>query len=111
MQAALHQYARTTQCNRFVDLLTDFIERANVCIGGPGSAIERAERTHDVTHVRVIDVAINDVRDDVARMSARSDLICGSTHLGDVVRLEEIRALVGGHALACKHSVENSDSF
>src|SRR5215813_8680205 len=71
MQTALHQNPRATECYRFIDLLTDFIERANVSVRCAGTTVESAEGAHNITDVRVIDVAVNDVSDEVVRMPAR----------------------------------------
>src|SRR5678816_709296 len=72
-----------------------------------GATIERAERADDVADVRVIDVAINDVGNDVIRMAARANLVSSSAHPRDVVRFEELRALRNAHALTRQHAIEN----
>jgi hypothetical protein len=64
MQTSLHQNAGAAQGDRFIDLFTDFVYRAHVGIGRAGPAIKRAEGADDVADVRVIDVAVDDVRDD-----------------------------------------------
>src|SRR6266446_3967720 len=68
MQSALHQNARATEHNRLVNLRANLIDRAHVSIGGTRPAIERAESTHDVAYIRIVNVAIDDVGDDVIRM-------------------------------------------
>src|ERR1041384_5163655 len=58
-----------------------------------------------ITDVRVIDVAIDDISDDVIRMAARANLVSSSAHPRDVVRFEELRALIRGHPLSGEHPV------
>jgi hypothetical protein len=79
MQPTLHQHSRATKSNRLINLGADFVDGAHISIGGTGAAIKRAESTNDVTDVRVIDVAIDDVGDDVLGMPALTDFVGGST--------------------------------
>src|SRR5215813_1120267 len=103
MQSALHQNAGAAERDGLVDLLADLFERADVRVRRSGPAIERAERTDYVADIRVIDVAIDDVGDDVIRMAARADLIGSDAHPGDVMRLEQRCAFCNGHALTREH--------
>src|SRR6185369_7819000 len=107
MQTALHQHARAAERDRLVNLRADLLECADVSVGRAGSTIERAERTDDVADVRVVDIAIDDVGDDVVRMTARAYLVSGSAHPGDVVRFEELRAFRNAHTLTRQHAIEN----
>src|SRR5689334_22003435 len=107
MQTALHQHARAAKRDRLVDLLANLVERADVSIRRTGPTIERAERADDVADVCVVDVAIDDVGDDVVGMAARAYLVGCSANARDVVRLEEERAFVNAHALTGKHAIEN----
>ena len=107
MQSALHQHAGAAERDRLVDLLADLFERAHVSVGRAGPAIERAERADDVADVRVVDVAIDDVGDDVVGMSALANFIGGGAHCCDVVRFEQLRAFLDGHAFAREHAIEN----
>ncbi len=106
MESALHQDACAAECDRFVDLLTDLIEGTHVRVGCAGTSIERAESADDVTNVGVVDVAIDDVSDDVVWMAARAYLIRCGAHARDVVRFEEEGAFSDRHALARKHAIE-----
>ena len=71
MQPALHQHAGAAERDRLVDPLADLFDRMHVSVRLAGPAIERAERADDVAHVGVIDVAVDDVGDDVASDSCR----------------------------------------
>ena len=99
MQSTLHQHAGAAERDRLVDLLADLVERADVSVGRAGTAIERAEGADDVADVRVVDVAIDDVGDDVVRVAARAYLVSRDAHPRDVVRFEQRRAFFRGHAL------------
>ena len=65
MQAALHQHAGAAESDRLVDPFADLVDRMHVRVGLARPAIKRAERADDVADVRVIDVAVDDVGDDV----------------------------------------------
>ena len=94
MQPALHQNARAAQRDRLVNLFANFIERAHISVRRAGPAIEGAERADDVADVRVVDVAVDDVGDDVVGMLALANLVRGRADFRDVVRFEQRRAVV-----------------
>ena len=85
MQSALHQHPRATECYRLINLFADFIDGAHVGIWRAGPSIEGAERAHDITHVRVVDIAIDDVSDDVSGMLSLTNLVCGRANASYVV--------------------------
>src|SRR6185312_469992 len=107
VQATLHQHPRSTQRDRFIDLCANLIHRPDVSVGRSRPAIKRAERADNVTDVGIVDVPIDDVRNDAVRMKTLTDFIGGSAHLRNVVRLEKSQALVAGHAFARENAVEN----
>src|SRR5439155_1184546 len=84
VQASLHQHAGAAERNRLVNLRANLVDGAHVSIGRAGPAIERAESTHDVADVRVIDVAIDYVSDNVVRVASLSNLISGRADAGNV---------------------------
>ena len=57
----------------------------NVSVGLSRSAIKRAECADDVADVRVIDVAVNDVSDDVIGIFALADFVRRRADFGNVV--------------------------
>src|ERR1051325_5451084 len=107
MQAALHQYPGSTECDGFIDLLINLVKRSYICVGCTGSPVKRAECAHNVADIRVIDIPIDYVSDDIVRMTLCANFICRNTHAGDVVRLEQRCALRRAHSLAGYHSIEN----
>jgi hypothetical protein len=107
MQTTLHQDASAAECDRFVDLGADLFERADVSIRCTWPAIERAESADYVANVCVVDVAIDDVSDDVVRVTARPDFVRSDAHPSDIVRLEQRRAFVNRHALTREHAIQN----
>ena len=88
MQSALHQNAGATERDRLVDLFANLFKRAHVSVGCAGPAVERAESADDVAHVRVVDVPIDDVSDDIVRMLALANLVCRRAYLRDFERFE-----------------------
>src|SRR5437867_6945268 len=73
--SALHQDLARAHFLGFVDLLTDLFDRERPSLGVFRPAVERAESTVGDAHVRVVDVAVHDVRDRVVRMFLYSDAI------------------------------------
>ncbi len=85
MQAALHQNTRAAQRNRLVNLCANFVNCPHVRIGRARPAIERTERADNIADVRVVDVAIDYVGDDVVGMPSPANFICGSADARDIV--------------------------
>src|SRR6266446_5968514 len=106
VQPALHQNARATQRNRLVNLLADFIDRANVSVGRAGPAIESAESADNIADIRVVYVAIDDVGDDVVRMTAPANLIRGRADPRDVVRFQQRGAVYRRWAVSTENFVQ-----
>src|SRR5437016_3617390 len=77
MQSSLHQHARAAERNRLINLVANLVDGADVSVGRARPSIERAEGANHIADVRVIDVAINDVSDDVVRMITTPNLIGG----------------------------------
>src|SRR5258708_38990578 len=100
MQSALHQHTRAAQSNCLVNLRANLVDRAHVSIGRARPSIERTERAHNVTDVRVVDVAIDDVSDDVVGMPSLANLIGGCAEARDVVRLTQPPAVFSSDAAA-----------
>ncbi len=79
----------------------------HVRVGLSGPAIERAKRADDVTHIRVIDVAVDDVCDDIARVFSLADLVCGKPNADKIFRFEQDRAIVGSQTFTTQCLVQN----
>ena len=65
MMAALHQNLRPAQRQRLLDLPVQFVQRDDVGVGILLRAIKGAELAIHIADVGVVDVAINDVGDDL----------------------------------------------
>lgn len=65
----------------------------DVSIGFPGPAIERTECADDVANVRVIDVAIDYVRDHARIVFSLTNLIRRETDADEIVRFEQCGAV------------------
>ena len=88
VQSALHQHTGAAERDRLVDLFANLIHRPHVGVRRAGPAIECAECTDDVADVRVIDVAIDDVGDDIVGVTTLTNLIRGGSDGRDVVRFQ-----------------------
>src|SRR5688500_17406670 len=71
----LQQQLVSTERNRLVDLVENFLETEHVTVAMADLAVERAEVAARHADVRVIDVAVDDVGDDAFRMLARPDAV------------------------------------
>ena len=72
MMPALHQDLHAAGRRQFIEFLIDLLEREHVMIVILFGAIKRAELAVDVADVGVVDVAIDDVGDDLACRGRRS---------------------------------------
>ncbi len=85
VQSSLHQNTGAAELNRLVNLSADFVDGPHVGIGRAGPSIERAEGAHDVADVRIVDVAIDDVSDDIVRVASLANFISGRTDARHVI--------------------------
>src|ERR1051326_5683042 len=107
MQAALHQNACAAQGDGLINLLADFVERADVSFSVAGTTIESAEGTDDVADVRVVDVAINDIGDDAVWMTTLANLVGGEADADEVIGCEQCGAIVCRQAFARQSAIKN----
>src|SRR6185295_18119836 len=64
-----------TEGNRLVNLAEDLLEAEDITVRRPHGPIERAEVAARDADVRVVDVAIDDVRDDAVRVFTGTDFV------------------------------------
>ena len=111
MQPALHQNARAAEGDRLVDPFADLLDRMDVCVRLARPPVERTERADDVADVRIIDVTVDDVGDDVGRILPP----CGSRPRQlRCVRNPSIRATrcsLRQQALACRAPCRGSAGY
>jgi len=79
----------------------------DVCIGFSGPPVKGAERANDVADVRIIDVPVDDVRNDLRVILASAYLVGGKADPQDILRFEERRAIFGRKPFARKCFIEN----
>ena len=86
MMPALHQELRAAERDGLLDFFVHLVERDDVGIVILFHPVKRAELAIDIADVRVIDVAVNDVGDDVVAATV------------EILRLGELAAAVGERA-------------
>ncbi len=84
MQPALHQHAGAAEIDRFVDAFTNLLDRMHISVRLSWPSVKSAERADDVANVGVIDVAVDDVGDDIAGIFALADLICSKADADEI---------------------------
>src|SRR5207245_10433238 len=87
LHLSLHSFP-TRRSSDLVDLAADLLERQHVSLAVFRPTVERAELAVRHAHIRVVDVPVDDVRDDVLRVEAPARLI------SQAAQLEQRRALV-----------------
>jgi len=94
MQTTLHQHACTAELDRLIDPFADLLDRMDVRIRLSRTPIERAKRANYIANVRVINIAVDDVRDDIGRVVLHPDLVRGKADPHKIVRFEQCRAVI-----------------
>ena len=111
MQTTLHQDTGTAEGNGLVDLFANLIEGANIRVRRPGPPVKSTEGADYVADVRIVDIAIDDVGDDVIRMLAPANLIGRRRDAGDIVGFKQRRAVGGAQALAAERLVQDRSNL
>ena len=94
---ALHQDLDAAQRLGFVDLGADLLERQRLAFVVLRAAVERAEAAVGDADVRVVDVAVDDVRDDAVRMLLAAHAVGLGAELeqrGVGVEVEEVACVI-----------------
>src|SRR5437867_11954446 len=84
MNSSLHQDPCASERNGFFDLFMDHVVRQNIGFRIAFDAVKGAKCTELLTYVCVIDIAIDDVTDDVIRLPAPA------TSLGTGYQIERV---------------------
>src|SRR5437870_9121308 len=75
MNSSLHQDPCASERNGLFDLFMDHVVRQNIGFRIASDAVKVEKCTELLTYVCVIDIAIDDVTDDVIRMPAPSNIV------------------------------------
>src|SRR5579872_2330437 len=90
VQAALHQYARPAQVERFLNFTEDGFVRENVALGVAHWPIEGAEAAIFGAEIGVVDVAVDDVADHAFGMDPAPDRVRFHADADQVVGAEQV---------------------
>src|ERR1700730_7216187 len=94
MQSALHQDTGAAERNCFIDFCANLVQSADVSVRCARPSVEGTEGTNNVADIRVIDVAINDVGNNISWVLSLAYLVSGSANAGDIVRFKERGAVL-----------------
>jgi hypothetical protein len=94
MQTTLEENSSAAQLEHFLDLAVDRLERKDVAVFRSKRAVERAERTIFRAEIRVIDVAIDLVRDDARIVFLEPELVRVHPDADEVIGLEHFKSLL-----------------
>src|SRR5919106_449330 len=109
MVPPLHQYLNPTFGGKFIEFLIDLFERKDVMIFVFLGAIERAELAVNVAHVRVIDVSIDDVGNDLISLAVVGQALrLSSPFIGQGAKFFQRQAIkferfIRRNSFACEH--------
>src|SRR5436309_640526 len=76
MMSTLHQNLNPARRRKFIELLIDLLERKYIMIFIFFGSIKRAEFAVNIANIRVINVSIDNVSDDLAAASAVASRLC-----------------------------------
>ena len=108
VMTTLHQGARATNRDRLFDLREDDALWKDVALARIARlAVEGAEVAVRHADVRVIDVAVDDVRNLARIRLAIADLIRGGANRDEVARLHQRQGVSVGQPLAREHTIQN----
>jgi hypothetical protein len=99
VQATLQQDLLSPQRQRLLDLLRELRLREEVSLLGGQIAVEGAERALRSAHVRVVDVAVDDLGDDPFRVQPLADGVGQGAQLQRVSVAQQGHAFGGGEPL------------
>jgi hypothetical protein len=77
MYTSLKEDASAAPCKQLFYLSADFFVREQIAFRAGRLAVKRAEATVDDTHIRVVDVAIDEIGHDAVWMAPLANLIRG----------------------------------
>ncbi len=102
---ALQQDLLAAERVRLADLALDLLDRQHVAFFVVRRPVERAERAERVAHVRVVDVAVDDVGHDPVRVLAPPDQVGQRAERRQPLVLEQHERVRGGDAAPAEHGV------
>ena len=100
VEPALQEDLHAAGVDDLLQLLAEHLAREDVPLGVPERAVEGAEAAARRADVRVVDVAVDDVRDDAVRVLAAAHGVGGEAEVEERRFGEEALALGGAEALA-----------
>src|SRR5204862_154314 len=88
MQSSLHQHSGPAQRNRLVYFRANFIDRAHVRVRRPRASIKSAERADNIADIRIVDVPVDDVSDDVVGMTPAANFVGRGAHPRHIAKIK-----------------------
>jgi len=70
-------------------------------------SIERAKGADNVAHIRIINIAVDYVGDNIAGILSLTDLVSSETDTDKIVGFEKRRSILGGQSLTVESFVQN----
>src|SRR5262245_46670236 len=107
--ATLQQELSAIERDRLFDRLRDLLEAERVALARSDGPVERTELATRDAHVRVVDVAVDDVRDDAVRMFLPADVVGHTAELGGGCVEVGVERLLAGQAAGPRPIVTTSE--
>src|SRR5690606_11671795 len=102
VDAALHQHPRAADLLELGELRADLLVREDVGVGLTTRAIEAAEAAADVAHVRVVDVAVDQVADGLGVGAHEPNLASGGGQAAERQLVQRDRFVRGQPLARCR---------
>src|SRR5579884_2261090 len=100
MNAPLHQDAGSSKLQGLFDFLVDYMVGQDVGFGVALYTVKRTKRAELFADVRVINIAVDDVTNDIIRMQALPDVIGRFAQVHQVRFFKQTDSLVGRDAFS-----------
>ncbi len=105
---ALDQDLHAAECLGLVDLRADLLVRERVALVVLRPTVERAESAVGDAHVRVVDVAVHDIRHDAVRMPCEAHTVGLGAEINQRRVRVEVEEIARGHQAAGRKASEPS---
>src|SRR5262245_37979931 len=100
MNATLHQNAGAAEGKRLFNLFVNDMVRQNIGLGISLDPVKGAKGAEFFADIRIVDVSIDDVADDVVWMMPATDTVCSVWQIEQICFVKQANGFFRGYAAA-----------